>query len=164
MVRVLPPEDYQACLEARFERVATRLRALVPHQQLEHVGSSSVPGAHSKGDLDVCLVVEPDRLEEVVTALLGAGYFEKFDTLRTEQLCMLLSPEGSDEHAVQVVATGSPFTNFIVFRDMLRSNPRLLVAYSQLKQKAASLGEHEYRRRKSVFIESALASGAGDVA
>lgn len=77
---------------------------------------------------------------------------------------MLGAPEGSDEHAVQVVAAGSLFTNFIAFRDMLRSNPRLLAEYNQLKQKAASLGEHEYRKRKSAFIESALGIGSGDVA
>ncbi|MFZ6749921.1 GrpB family protein [Undibacterium sp. Ren11W] len=51
------PENYQAELAKRYERVAASLHLIIPFAKLEHIGSSSVPGAISKADLDVCMIV-----------------------------------------------------------------------------------------------------------
>jgi GrpB-like predicted nucleotidyltransferase (UPF0157 family) len=107
MVRLLSPAEYQPRIQSRFERVAAKLAEAVPHGQIEHVGASSVPGAASKGDLDICLVVDAQELEEVVSVLRAIGYTEQPHTLRTIELCMLVWDEPQREHAVQVVAAGS---------------------------------------------------------
>jgi GrpB-like predicted nucleotidyltransferase (UPF0157 family) len=155
-LRVFAPQDYQPALEERFKVVAERLSAAVPFGYLEHIGSSAIPGADSKGDLDVCLLVPQARHEEAVGILLATGYTAQVNTLRTAELCMLIESDPALEHAVQVVAQGSSFTNFIVFRDLLRSSPQLVERYNAVKREAATFGEDAYRERKREFIEKVL--------
>lgn len=150
--------DYQAEVQARYERVQARVQALLPAAQLEHVGASSIPGAVSKGDLDIAVLVPPAELERCVQTLIGAGYTEQQDTLRTPELCMLNSAAGdADEHALQLVAAGSSFaTQFLAFRDRLRADPAQLAAYNALKLRHAGEGPDGYRAAKARFIEALL--------
>lgn len=158
MVHLLSPAEYQPQIQSRFESVAVNLGSVVPHGQIEHVGASSVPGADSKGDLDICLVVDGQELEKVVSTLRAIGYVEQPHTLRTNQLCMLVWDEAQREHAVQVVAAGSVFMSFLTFRDLLRSRPELVRAYNDVKRSAAMLPEDLYRQRKAEFIKNVLES------
>lgn len=123
---------------------------------MEHIGSSAIPGALSKGDLDICVLVAPSHHELYVRALKNFGYVEKRDTLRTEQLCMLEWHKPGEEHAVQLVASDSPFEMFIAFRDALLARPALVAEYNQVKLNAAHLSEVEYRAAKSTFIERVI--------
>lgn len=117
-----------------------------------------MPGADSKGDLDICLVVDGQELEKVVSTLRAIGYAEQPHTLRTNQLCMLVWDEAQREHAVQVVAAGSVFMSFLTFRDLLRSRPELVRAYNNVKRSTAMLPEDQYRQRKAEFIKNVLES------
>lgn len=152
--------DYQPALHDRFLRLQQWLQARLPGGwSLSHVGSSAIPGAISKGDLDVCLLVPPAEHEAWVARLEALGYGVKQDTLRTPELCMLEMGAGHEagEHAVQLVAQGSGFEDFLRFRDRLRADPALVQAYNQVKREAAHLDEDGYRAAKSAFIESVLA-------
>ena len=66
---------------------------------------------------------------------------------------------GSDV-AIQVVGNGSRFEMFLVFRDRLRIDSRLLQSYNELKLESIGLDEDLYRERKSAFIEKTLSSAA----
>ena len=59
-VPLLRPDQYRPAIVQRFARVAQRLRASLPGAQIEHIGSSAVAGAVSKGDLDVAALVAPE--------------------------------------------------------------------------------------------------------
>ncbi len=155
---LLRPSEYQAEIAARFEAVRAAITALVPEGRIEHIGSSVIPGAISKGDLDVCLIVPPAQHETIVSRLTALGYLEQQDTLRTPELCMLNSPASTAEHAIQVVASGSEFEDFLQFRDALVSNPVLVEQYNAIKSQNFNLGVEQYRAAKSAFIASVLAS------
>ncbi|RQO59824.1 hypothetical protein DBR47_10655 [Paucibacter sp. KBW04] len=158
-MKLFPAHSYQAELQLRFAAVERKLGQSFPGTQIEHIGASSIPGAVSKGDLDICLLVAPERLEACVVALQAQGYQEKQETLRSEALCMLEWLEPAQAHAVQVVAQGSKFVElFIGFRDRLRASPALVEAYNQLKTEWAVQGEDAYRAAKSKFIEAVLAA------
>lgn len=158
-VDLLSPQDYQAETERRFALVFARLRYWLPQARIEHIGSSALIGALSKGDLDIGLVVPGDALEGAVALLVTQGYREKANTLRTPALCMMAWHEPGLEHAVQVFAQGSKFEHlFLGFRDRLRARPDLLEAYNRLKAESAPLGAEGYRAAKSQFIEAVLAS------
>lgn len=81
---LLAAADYQPALQALFDRSAAALQRLLPEARGEHVGASSIPGACSKGDLDICVIVAPERHAEVVALLCGQGFGIKKDTLRRE--------------------------------------------------------------------------------
>ena len=72
-------------------------------QCVQGIGASSIPGAISKGDLDVFVGVARCRFDKSILLLGEIGFSEKQDTLRTPSLCMLESREYSYYVAVQLV-------------------------------------------------------------
>lgn len=155
-MRLLQPDQYQAKAEAVFTAVASELAQLLPAARVEHIGASAVPGALSKGDVDVCVVVSPGELSTAVATLQESGYVPKQETLRTPELCMLVAPSEDIDLALQVIAEGSQFEFFIRFRDALRSEPDLVQEYNRIKLDSICLGENGYRDAKSCFIEAVL--------
>jgi GrpB-like predicted nucleotidyltransferase (UPF0157 family) len=47
--------------------------------RIEHVGSTSVPGMTAKPIIDLILVIEPERWQEMKSLLEGRGYFHEGD-------------------------------------------------------------------------------------
>ncbi len=159
---LLAAADYQPAVQALFERIEADLRPLLPRARIEHIGASSIPGALSKGDLDICVIVPPAEHAQVIELLCGRGYHVKPDTLRTPALCMLVAaPElaGNQDLALQIVAQGSEFEDFLRFREALRKEPALVAAYDAVKRRHWDQGEDAYRAAKARFIESVLARG-----
>lgn len=126
-VRLLQPAVYQALAERVFMEVREQLAGLLPDARVEHVGSSAVPGAVSKGDVDICVAVSAGRLEVALQALTKLGYHEAHATLRTPQLCMLKSSRSDVDLALQLIEAGSRFDFFVSFRDALRADSLLVV-------------------------------------
>lgn len=159
-MRLLKPSKYQEQAVSIFTAVASKVSRLLPDAQLEHIGASAIPGAVSKGDLDICVLVAPQAHAQAVQTLEAAGYAIKADTMRTPALCMLLSPRSDMDVALQVVAKGSEFEFFLHFRDALRADPSLVEQYNQLKTRFATRGEERYRAEKSRFITAVLTAHA----
>jgi GrpB-like predicted nucleotidyltransferase (UPF0157 family) len=157
-MKLLNPSEYQPLARAVFESVSDELARLLPAARIEHVGASSIPGVLSKGDLDICVVVAACDHPGTVKALEASGYVVKVDTLRTPELCMLLSPRKDVDVALQVVAEGSQFESFMRFRDALRADPRLVGRYNHLKRNFADSEAGRYRDEKARFIEAVLRS------
>lgn len=155
-MRFYRAEQYQASCEELFLRYKGEIQKLLPDARIEHIGASSIPTAVSKGDLDIFVGVQADRLDNVVQLLTTLSFQEKTDTLRTSVLCMLESTSG-DDVAFQIVANGSEFECFLVFRDELRANISLVQQYNELKLSCKGWSQEEYRRKKSDFIEHVLA-------
>lgn len=154
-MRFFNPEEYQAFNEKLFLRYKSKIEEVLPDVRVEHIGASAIPTAISKGDLDIFVGVEAFELESVVELLVTLGFQEKVDTLRTPELCMLEAISNEDV-AIQVVASGSEFEFFLIFRDKLRSNMSLVQQYNELKLSCEGLSQDAYRLKKSAFIEQVL--------
>ena len=87
---------YQGECQKLFDLYADKIRELVPTASIEHIGSSSIPHAISKGDLDIFVGVSPEDFESTVSSLLKLNFKEKTDTLRTNELCMLEKIKGAN--------------------------------------------------------------------
>lgn len=148
-------KNYQpACLKL-FKHFKRGINRLLPKARVEHIGSSSIPNAISKGDLDIYIGVDAADLENAVLKLKILGFKEKTNTLRTTELCMLEST--SQDVALQVVANGSDFENFLTFRDRLCCHPDLVKQYNLLKKSCEGMTHQDYRNKKSEFIQQVLA-------
>ncbi len=56
------PEQYQQRCTQLFSLYRKQISALLPSAQIEHIGSSAIPNAFSKGDLDIYIEVLPINL------------------------------------------------------------------------------------------------------
>lgn len=147
--------EYQARCEALYRKYELKITALLPDAVVEHIGATSIPNAVSKGDLDILVGVDGNKLEKSIEVLSTLGFNKKLDTLRTSELCMLESTS-SDDVAFQIVAIGSQFDVFVEFRDKLCANPALVQQYNELKVSCTGSTHEAYRRKKSAFIEHVL--------
>lgn len=152
----LAAEQYQDHCHELFNYYKQCVLNVLPDVRVEHVGASSIPGAVSKGDLDIFVGIEPRKLDAAVHTLSAIGFSEKQDTLRTPELCMLEADADNVDVALQVLANGSRFEFFLAFRDKLRASSVLLAHYNKLKLNCQGKTPSEYRAIKSVFIEQVL--------
>lgn len=120
----LEPEQYQQRCAQLFNSYHKAICALLPFAKIEHIGSSAIPNAISKGDLDIYIEVIPEQFEFAIEQLKTLNFIEKQNTLRTHELCMLESLN-NDDVAFQIVVTDSIFTFFLTFKNKLISSPTL---------------------------------------
>lgn len=140
-MRFLDPHQYQPEVTQLFEVIANEVCRLLPKARVEHIGASAIPGAISKGDLDVFVGVDEEELERTVECLERNGYRVKRDTLRNESLCMLETSSYEVPVAMQVVANGSQYEMFLTFRDAVKRSKSLLEEYNQMKHLCEGMNE-----------------------
>ena len=157
-LKFLQPSQYQPGVSRLYEKIASEVRLLLPDSRVEHIGASSIPGAISKGDLDVFVGVDKERIEYAISQFERIGYRVKTNTLRNESLCMLEIDIHEYPVALQIVANGSEFEMFLTFRDVVRNSGELLREYNQMKHLCEGTSERCYRLKKGEFIEKVLNS------
>ncbi|MGK3628169.1 GrpB family protein, partial [Acinetobacter sp. A11] len=151
----LEPDQYQQRCTQLFNSYQKEISTLLPFAKIEHIGSSAIPNAISKGDLDIYVEVKSDQFEFAIEQLKTLNFIEKQNTLRTHELCMLESLN-DDDVAFQIVVSGSIFTFFLAFKNKLIESPTLVNEYNQLKLQCSHLDPDQYRTIKSDFINRVL--------
>ncbi|QRQ12093.1 GrpB family protein [Acinetobacter pittii] len=151
----LEPEQYQQRCTQLFNSYKKEISTLLPFAKIEHIGSSAIPNAISKGDLDIYVEVKPDQFKFAIERLKTLNFIEKQNTLRTHELCILESLN-NDDVAFQIVVTDSVFTFFLAFKNKLINSPTLVNEYNQLKLQCSHLDPDQYRTIKSDFINRVL--------
>lgn len=155
-MKFLKPEEFLAEVLSAYQLVQARVCQAVPFAEVEHIGSSAIHGAISKGDLDILVRVPAAKFNEALTTIQTLDFSIKEGTLRTASLCMLETSRYGIDVAIQLIEQGSEFEDFVVFRDRLNANPDLVEEYNELKRRATGLSPNDYREIKSKFIEKVL--------
>ncbi|SOC53762.1 GrpB family protein [Ornithinimicrobium cerasi] len=142
-------DDLQA--EARRTRdvVAAELVALGVAGELELTGATSLPGALTRGDVDLHLRVPADLFDETV-GLLRTAYPVASPTAWAATLAVFGIP-GTLPTGLAVTPVGSEHdVRFVTGWRELRNRPELLEEYNRLKREASD--EADYEERKSAFF------------
>jgi GrpB-like predicted nucleotidyltransferase (UPF0157 family) len=144
----------------RFESEARQLReALGGAVEVQHVGSTSVPGLAGKPTIDIAVAVPQTPLSaEAVARLETLGFENAAADSRPGEHRFRKGGAVPREVIVHVVPAGSPqWGDLIGFRDALRPDPRLAAEYEALKrEKLAELGTWYSGRDKEAFIRAVL--------
>lgn len=150
------PEVF-AKANALFEEVAAELRALLPYADIQHVGSTAVPGSCTKGDLDIVVRVERERFA-VAEQVLAARFEPNTGSTGSEVFAAFLDSSTDPDLGVQLVVVGTNDDNdFVKWREQLRCDPVLRAKYDELKQRFEGKSMDRYREEKSEFIAKHLA-------
>ena len=144
----------------QYDGLASRIREALGWRvlQLEHVGSTAVPGMPAKPVIDIDLTVaDPGREQDYVPALEAAGFrlrvrepwWHGHRVLRADEPPCNLHVFGFDSPEL---------IKHRIFRDWLRGNPGDRDRYAAIKRQAAAdanaAGEHvmQYNARKQQII------------
>lgn len=156
-VRIRRGEDVRDLAQAAFDEHRRAVLALLPRADVEHVGATAVPGALTKGDVDLVVRVnEPDFPTAV--EILSRRYAIHQPHNWTPTLASFKASEAADLGVgIQLVVEGSAADGFFgPFRDALINSPALLAEYNQLKQRMDGLDYERYTERKGAFVERVL--------
>lgn len=158
--------EYDYCWPARFEEERARIERVIVRWlvEIEHVGSTAVPGLDAKPVIDVMVGLEsmPDA-DRCVEPLIRLGYsywqegaephhrlFAKFVdagwTARTHNL-----------HLVE--ARGWYWKERLLFRDYLRADPAMALEYAWLKHELAQRFRDDreaYTAAKAKFVAAVV--------
>lgn len=151
----------------RFAEEAARLRTIIPADllvDLEHIGSTAVPGLAAKPVIDIQATVTDltAARARLIEPLKAAGYAWWADNPDTDRLFFVkgLPPSAPRRtHHLHVMEPGPGAIRHIAFRDYLRDHPAEAARYAALKQDLAGRfrdNREAYTAAKGAFIEQIL--------
>ena len=151
---------WPAAFEAERETVRAALGDLVG--DVEHIGSTAVPGMPAKPILDMMAAVAGlDAGDRALPLLAPLGY--RWLPHRVDAVLFNRFDGDTQTHSLQLTVPGSDLgRERLAFRDALRADPALVAEYGELKQRLlAEAGGKVYTARgKRAFVRRVLA-GAG---
>ncbi|MEM6380375.1 MAG: GrpB family protein [Bacteroidota bacterium] len=166
-------QTYQANWPQQFQQIADVLRiALQSHyQEIEHVGSTAVPGLAAKPiiDIDIVFTTQKDFLN-IKDALEQLGYYHNGDQGIPDRAVFKRVQNSKHPILDQIVhhlyacpEDSAELKRHLLFRDYLRVNPEARAAYEQLKYEIAELANQDRKqyaqikeRKARPMIESFL--------
>jgi GrpB-like predicted nucleotidyltransferase (UPF0157 family) len=137
---------------ARFERDFAETLAGV---EVHHIGATSLPFGHTKGDVDVNLRVGGDAFPALL-ATLGGRLAEAQRENWTPTFASFSSTAYALPLGIQVTVIGSPDDFLLMLRDRLRTEPGLLRRYDEAKVAAAPGGREAYWSAKDALLRELL--------
>jgi GrpB-like predicted nucleotidyltransferase (UPF0157 family) len=154
--------DYDPEWPRLFEREAERIRAALGERilQLEHVGSTSIPGLAAKPRIDVLLVVADSADEPAyVPALEAAGYVLRIREPDWYEHRVLKGPD--TDVNLHVFSPGAPeIDRMVLFRNWLRADETDRELYARTKRELAGRSwkyVQNYADAKTDVVEEILA-------
>jgi GrpB-like predicted nucleotidyltransferase (UPF0157 family) len=154
--------DYDPGWPRLFEELRTRVLAGLEELpvEVEHVGSTAVPGLAAKPIIDMDVVApRTEDIPLVIERLARIGYEHQGD-LGVEGREAFRSPGGVPEHHLYAVVQGNAaHRRHILLQELLRSHPDVAVRYGELKRRLAHAygpDRDGYTEAKSEFIDEVL--------
>ena len=155
--------DPQAAALARF--LSSAIRQVEPGLQVEHVGSTSVPGCCGKGIIDLMVLYPEGWLSRASGALDDLGFQkqggpEPFPESRPMRVgCVEHDGRSFQIHAHVIALDAEESRELIWFREALRASPELCCRYEERKRAILGMGivdSIEYCKAKGGFITGLL--------
>jgi GrpB-like predicted nucleotidyltransferase (UPF0157 family) len=162
VVRLAPYEDEWTCL---YEEEKARLQAAVGDQVLDiqHVGSTAIPGIVAKPILDVAVAVRSFEAAFVcIEPIVALGYeYHGENGIPRRHYFVLRDPDTGHTliHLHMNELDGPDWENQILFRDYLLAHPEAAAEYATLKRDLATQYPQDrdaYTDAKAPFIQQVL--------
>lgn len=120
--------------------------------EIEHIGSTSVPGLAAKPVIDLMAAVP--ALAEVSRDSLARVDFHPHDNGMPDRLLFIRTRDGVLTHNLHVVTLASwPTRNQRILRDHLRENAADAARYAALKRNLATDNIQDYTAGKTALIQ-----------
>ena len=160
--------DYDPSWRARFAEQQARLDTILEPWlvgEIEHIGSTSVPGLRSKPIIDILAPVRSlPAARAAIRILQKDGWlFWPDDPNQDYRLWFLRPSPEARTHHLQIIQHDHPnFRALVAFRDALRHDFKAQEAYSSLKEDLASKHQSDrnaYSNAKTEFVQSIIEAG-----
>jgi len=152
LVHFWPEPHFREKVATAFASEAAWLRTALAAAQVEHVGSTAIPGSLTKGDLDIQVRVRPVEFAAAERLLL-VRYRRNTGSTPQEGFAAFEKPGSTPPIGVQLTAIGGEVDVFWRFRDVLLLRPDLVREYDALKRWFEGKPMADYRAAKDAFFD-----------
>ena len=121
-----------------------------------------MPGAITKGDVDVLIRIPASQFPDIVRTLASHFQVEQASNWTSDFASFGEHVAYSLPVGIQVVALESPADFFLFLHDYFRSHSEALQQYNRLKLMHAHEGPEAYWRAKDAFLSGILAARQSD--
>ncbi|MBA2780409.1 GrpB family protein [Billgrantia kenyensis] len=158
--------EYDPAWPARFDAERSRLleRFSAELIEVQHIGSTAIPGMPAKPIIDVMAGVASMAMADALfEPILDHGYVtsREFNAVLTDRRWFMRHANGHRTHHLHVVVhDGELWRQRLVFRDALRADPAQAERYALLKAELAARHPDDreaYTQAKADFITWVLA-------
>jgi GrpB-like predicted nucleotidyltransferase (UPF0157 family) len=154
-------EPYDPSWPKEFEASARTLRAIFGNDALaiEHIGSTSVPGMDGKPTIDILILVDTiEHTKKYIPAMEAAGYEYLFGYVRPDTILFRILRDSLLLSNVHVYPKDHPHVHeMLALRSYLRSHPKEVEAYSNLKKELFKKYPDDYgmyRKLKDEYMKA----------
>lgn len=156
-ITLKPVEALRSQIACVLDRELPRLRQLAPTAEIEHIGSTAIPGTLTKGDIDVVLRISATDFADVITALRQVYAEAQRENWTADFASFKDDQTGPLPFGIQVVVRGTENDDFVRLRDLLRTEADARSRYNAVKQAHADADFEAYWRAKDRLIRELLA-------
>jgi GrpB-like predicted nucleotidyltransferase (UPF0157 family) len=127
--------------------------------EIQHIGSTAIPGIYAKPVIDMlAVVVDIAAMDGRNAQMRSLGYEPKGEFgIPGRRYFYRNNPAGIRTHQIHAFAKGSPhIARHLAFRDFLRAHPKIALEYSELKRRLADAHPNDieaYMDGKDAFIK-----------
>ncbi len=142
-------ESIQDVVDIEFKKQNEYLSKLIPSADIQHVGSTAVPGSITKGDIDIQVRVGANEFARA-RELLGRHYIpsRKDEIWRNGFASFVTYDHPTIPIGIQLTTTGSKYDEFYKVRDLFIKDSDLLEKYNEMKRGCEGRTYLEYRKHK----------------
>ena len=155
MVYFRKQEKLKGRAEKIFLKERKRILRVIPSADVQHIGSTAIPGSLTKGKLDIQVRVEQKDFEKAQSAL-SKMYKPNKENPPTKTYASFKDSNMEIPLGVQLIVIGSEEDNFTALRDVLASNEKYLKSCNALKKRHQGKSMREYRKAKGAFVDKVL--------
>lgn len=153
-VRFMPADELRPAADPALAAHRDRILALLPGAEAEEMGATAIPGALTKGDLDLLVRVSEDEFPGAREALGRRYAVHQLENWSSTLASFKEEYSGTPHVGVQLVVAGSEDDRMLRgTRDALRARPELLESYNELKRASEGADPEEYWRAKTAFLD-----------
>jgi GrpB-like predicted nucleotidyltransferase (UPF0157 family) len=150
-VHFVREDEVRAAVDLLWRSERKKLLRLLPGADVQHVGSTAVPGSLTRGDLDIQVRV-PAADFDAAEAVLASHYQRNDRSDRATSFASFTDEKAAPPLGVQLTAIDGPQDRFHRFRDVLRAHPQLREAYDALKLGWEGRPRAGYRAEQAAFF------------
>ena len=131
---------------------------------VEHIGSTSVPGLAAKPIIDIAVGIRRLKDAKKLLPALKKLNYHFYKEFQRQRLFVAKGPDERRTHYLHVMRyNGAKWKTDQLFRNYLRSHPKAVQQYADLKQKLAQTHPDDrraYADEKDAFIKSIIAKAS----
>ncbi|MCG2689896.1 GrpB family protein [Candidatus Parcubacteria bacterium] len=154
---------YNPAWKKLYQEEAKILRSVIGQYilDIQHVGSTSIPGAKAKPIIDIAIGVENlKNAEKCIKPLTNLGYEYKHNAGVRGRRFFAKGSEKNRTYYIHIVKLNSrQWKNCILFRDYLKKHKPALKEYNELKEELAKRYKNDrpaYTTQKDSFIKGII--------